>query len=124
MNAEDELLKAFKLVEEYNKQRTQIVKEYRLYYHDDGSIIGLWEADHPAGDNYIVINDPDILHRHNTLLMKVVDGELKIIDPKTPHRNRLQRSHSGQPVVAGTAAIALSPNEPYTDVEHYDRKNS
>ena len=47
-----------------------------------------------------------------------------MIDPKTPFRVQLQKSNTGQPVVAGHAALALMPKEVYSDIEHYDHRNS
>lgn len=124
MNAIEELLKAFELVEEYNKTKPEVIKEYRLYHNLDGSIIGLWENGFPLGDNYIVLDDPDVFHRNNTQLLKVVDKKLKIIDPKQALKVQLQKSTSGQPVVAGIASIALTADEQYKDIEYYDKTNS
>ncbi len=117
-----EFVKGLELAEEMEKQRPLLVKEYRLYYNDDGSIIGLWETGHPEG-KYIVLHDPDIFHRTNTNLLKVVNGTLKIIDPTTIHKNRLIKSIQGQPVVRGHAAIALVAGEHYQDIDYYDQTN-
>jgi hypothetical protein len=116
-----EFLKALELVAEYDRNRPKLVKEFRLYYNEDGSIIGLWETDHPEG-NYIVLDDAGIFHRTNTSLLRVVNGELKIIDPKIPLKSRLIKSTQGQRVVAGNAALVLYLEEEYQDVEYYDRK--
>ena len=124
MDLTQTLLEAFKLVEEYDRQRPQLVKEFRLYYNEDGSIIGLWESSHPAGDNYIVINDSDVFYRHPTHLIKVVNKELKFLDPHSPERVRLKKSTAGYAVVKGNAALPLMPNENYPYIEHYDRTNN
>jgi len=100
------------------------VKEYRLYYNtDDGTIIGMWERDHPAGD-YIVLTDPNDFHKQNTNLMRVRDGQLTIIDPRIQDRFRLQRSTQGQSVVRGHAVVALAPDETYPDTEYYENRNN
>jgi hypothetical protein len=119
-----EFVRGLELAEEMERQRPRLVKEYRLYYNEDGSIIGLWESSHPDGDNYVVIDDPDIFHRTNTNLLKVVNGELKIIDPSSINIRRLYKSNSGQRVVQGHAAVALGLDEEFLEIEYYDRKNS
>jgi hypothetical protein len=119
----EEFLKALELVAEYDNNRPVVVKEYRLYYHEDGSIIGLWETDHPEG-MYIVLTDPGIVDRVNTSRLRVVNGVLKILDLATPAKSRLVNSTQGQRVVKGHAALALYPNEEYQDVEYYDYRSS
>jgi hypothetical protein len=78
INAWEELRKGLELAEEMERNRPRLVKEYRLYYNEDGTIIGLWETNHPEGSNYIVLEDPDIFHKTNTNLLRVVNGEVKI----------------------------------------------
>lgn len=116
-----EFLKALEMVAEYDRNRPVIVKEYRLYYREDGSIIGLWETDHPEG-TYIVLDDPGIFHRTNTFLLRVINGALKVLDPSAPTKSKLVKSTQGQPVVKDNAALALYPDEEYQDIEYYDRK--
>lgn len=118
-----ELAQVFELVAEYERNRPVAFKEARLYYNEDGSIIGLWETDHPVG-NYIVLDNADVVHRKNTDLMRVVNGQLKIIDPTIPLRSRLTKSTTGQPVVKGHAALALNVDEQYPETEYYGRKTN
>jgi hypothetical protein len=119
-----ELVKAFELVAEYDRQRPVIAKEYRLYHNDDGTIFGLWESDHPDGDNYVVIDHPDIFHKTSTNLLRVVNKELKILDPTPIYRVKLVKADSGQRVIKGHAALALASDEEYTEIEYYDRKDN
>jgi len=119
-----EILKAFALVDEYDQQRPKLIKQYRLYYNEDGSVIGLWETGHPEGDNYIVLADPDVFHRNNSQLLRVVNKELKIIDPRAPNRVKLTRSDSGQAVIKGMAALPLNDEQTEYEIEYYDRKNN
>jgi hypothetical protein len=121
MNPEEFWAEAWKLVAEYDAQRPKVIKEYRLYHNEDGTIIGLWETNHPDGDNYIILDDPDIFHRTNTALIRIVDKKLKILEPVAPTKVRLQKSSTGQLVVKGHAAIAL--NEKYKDTEYYEYTN-
>lgn len=114
-----EFVKGLELAEEMEKSRPQLVKEYRLYYNDDGSIIGLWETGHPEG-KYIVLQDPDIFHRTNTNLLKVKNKKLEIFDPMTLQKNKLKKSTQGQPVVKGHAAIALALGEDFSTIEYYE----
>jgi hypothetical protein len=124
MNAESEFLKAFELVAAYDAQRPKVVKEYRLYYNEDGSIIGLWETDHPAGDNYVVLDDTGQYHRYNTNLLRVVDKKLTVLDPAGPLQARLKKSTTGFRTVQGHAALVLEETEQYTNIEYYDRTNN
>jgi len=124
MNPHDELIKAFRLVEEYDKNRPKLIKEYRLYYNDDGTVIGLWENGFPVGDNYIIIEHPDQFHKNNTNWLRVVNKELKIIDPHIPNKVKLKKSSTGYRTVKGHAALILYENEQHREIEFYDRTNS
>lgn len=112
-----------RLVAEYDAQRAKIVKEYRLYYHNDGTIIGMWESGHPGGDNYIVLDDPGLFYNSNTLLLRVQNKKLVKLDPRAPVKIRLQKSSAGFRVVKGHAALILENDEGYPEVEYYDRTN-
>jgi hypothetical protein len=152
INAWEELRKGLELAEEIERNRPRLVKEYRLYYNEDGTIIGLWETDHPDGENYIVLEDPDIFHKTNTNLLRVVNGEVRIgkvyvkvngvweaiadetnmlkvgkggqilttINNSPVQLRRLHKNTKGYRVVKGHAALILTENEVYTDIEYYD----
>jgi len=113
-----------RLVAEYDAQRPKIVKEYRLYYNTDGTIVGLWESDHPVGDNYIVLDNPGVFYNTNTLLLQVRNKKLMVLDPDAPTKTRLQKSNAGFLVVKGNAALILEQEETYPEVEYYDRTNN
>jgi len=116
-----EFLKALELVAEYDRQRPQKIKEYRVYYDETGQVTGMWETDHPEG-NYVIIADPRLFHNNNTQALRVVDGELKILDLTAPLKTRLVKSQTGFAVVRGHAALILGPGDTYKDTEYYDRK--
>jgi hypothetical protein len=97
--------------------------EYRLYYDNDGCIVSLSERDHPNGD-YIVLEDIAIFHNTNTTLLRVVNGELVVLDAQPTAYTGLQRSTTGQRVVKGMAALALTADEEYQTTEYYDRKTN
>jgi hypothetical protein len=113
-----------RLVAEYDAQRPVIVKEYRLYYNSDGTVIGLWESDHPVGDNYIVLDNPGLFHSANTHMLRVQNKKLIVLDPRAPLKTRLKKSNQGFRVVRGHAAVIVEQNETYTEIEYYDRTNS
>lgn len=113
-----------RLVAEYDATRPVFVKEYRLYYNTDGTIIGLWESGHPDGDNYIVLEDPGVFHNSNTLMLKVQNKKLVVIDPQTPLRTRLKKSTRGFRAVQGHAALIIEQDETYTKIEYYDRTDN
>jgi len=116
-----EILEALQLVEEYNRQRPKLITEFRLYYDEEGRVTMYCETDHPADTNYIVIDNPDMFFKTNTSRLRIIDGELKVINTKLV-RTHLAKSRTGQPVVKGIASLALEPNEQYQDIEYYDRK--
>jgi len=118
-----EFVKGLELAEEMERQRPRVVKEYRLYYNKDGTIIGLWESDHPEGD-YVVLDHPDIFHKNNTNLMRVENGILKIKDPRSTKIRQLYKSPQGQRVAKGHAALVLNTDENYEPIEYYDRTDS
>jgi hypothetical protein len=114
-----------RLVAEYDATRPKIVKEYRLYYNVDGTVIGLWESSHPDGDNYIVLDDPGLFHNSNTHMLRIQNKKLVLIDPRAPAKVRLKKSSSGFKVVKGHAAVIVNQDEVYDDqVEYYDRTNN
>jgi hypothetical protein len=113
-----------RLVAKYDAQRPKIVKEYRLYYHADGTIVGLWESDHPDGDNYIVLDDPGVFNSSNTLMIRVQNKKLVVLDPQALLKTRLKRSNQGFPVVRGHAAVIVEQDETYNQIEYYDRTNN
>lgn len=117
-NIWDEVIR---LVAEYDSQRPNVVKEYRLYYNTDGTIIGLWESGHPNGNNYIVLEDPGLFYSSNTLLLRVRNKKLIVLDPREPLKTRLKKSNCGFRVVKGHAAIILEHNETHANIEYYDR---
>ena len=121
MNTLDpELIKALELVDEYDRNRPVVPKQSRVYYNEDGRIMGLWETDYPNG-NYIVLENTDTFFKTNSDLMRVINGQLKITDPTIPLRSRLIKSTVGHPVVKGHAALALNVGEDYPEIEYYDR---
>jgi hypothetical protein len=113
-----------RLVAEYDAQRPKIVKEYRLYYNSDGTVIGLWESGHPYGDNYIVLDDPGVFNSSNTLMLRVQNKKLIVLDPQAPLKTRLRKSNQGFTVVQGHAAVIVEQDETYTEIEYYDRTNN
>jgi hypothetical protein len=113
-----------RLVAEYDAARPKLVKEYRLYYNSDGTVIGLWESSHPEGDNYIVLDDPGLFHRSNTHMLRVQNKKLVALDPRAPMRTRLKKSNRGFTVVQGHAAVIVEQDETYSEVEYYDRTDN
>ena len=113
-----------RLVAEYDARRPKIVKEYRLYYNPDGTIIGLWESGHLEGDNYIVLDDPGVFHSSNTHLLRVQNKKLMVLDPRAPLKTRLKKSIKGFRVVNGHAALILEQQETYSEIEYYDRTDN
>jgi hypothetical protein len=115
----------FKLVSEYDAQRTKITIEHRLYYNkDDGTITGYHEIDHPEDLDYIVLENPDLYFKNNTNLLRVKEGKLLVLDPKQPSKARLQKSSTGYKTVQGHAALLLEDSDDYKNIQYYDQTNS
>ena len=118
----EELVKAHQLIDEYEAARPKSLWEPRLYYDENGEVTSYYEVDHPTEGNYIVLEHPDVFFKNNTILMRVIDGKLHIVEHKPTRVSRIVKSTQGQPVVSGMAALALNPNETYQSVEHYGRR--
>lgn len=114
----------FNLVDDYDSKRPRRIRENRLYYNNDGTIIGLWETGHPEGTNYIVLEDTGIFFHNNTNLLRVKDQKLILLDAHAPSKIRLVKSNSGIKTVKGHAGLILEANESYNNTEYYDRTNS
>lgn len=114
-----EFLEALAMIEEPVAEPA----EYRLYYDNAGCITSLSERDHPVG-NYIVLDDPGVFHNTNTMLLRVIDNKLVVLDAQPKSYTGLTRSVEGQCVVKGMAALALTADEKYQDIEYYDRKTN
>ncbi len=115
----------FLLVKQYDQQRPKIFVENRLYYEkQDGTVIGYYETDHPEGDNYIVLSDPNEFFKNNTTLLRVKNNKLILLDPKQPNKSRLKKSQTGYKTVRGHAALLLEHNETYQDIEYYEQTNN
>jgi len=114
----------FDLVAEYDANRPKFVKEFRLYYNADGTVVGLWENSFPETENYIVLDDPGVFFHTNTQLLRVKNNKLIVLDPKEPNRARLKKSDRGFLVVKGHAAVIVESNENYECVEYYDRADN
>lgn len=114
----------FDLVAKYDAARPKHIKEYRLYYNNDGTIVGLWENSFPETGNYIVLDDPGVFYHTNTQLLRVKNQKLTVLDPREPNRARLKKSNQGFRVVKGNAALVLESQEEYKDIEYYDRADS
>jgi hypothetical protein len=113
----------FALVAEFDAQRPILFKQNRLYYNNDGSVIGYYETNHPDGDNYIILDDPNLFFKNNTHLMRVKNNKLILMEVKLPNKVRLARATSGFKTVKGHSAIVLEQNETYSEVDYYDYQN-
>lgn len=119
-----EFIKGLEMAEEMERNRPVLAKEFRLYHNEDGTIIGLWESGFPEGDNYIVIDHPDVFHRNNTHYLRIVDRKLSIIDPRDQKIRQLYKSTSGYQVVKNNAALLITEDDVHIETEFYDRTNN
>lgn len=125
----NEFIAGIALAEEASAKLAEkaLALEHRIYYDPaNGAILGLYVNEYPAGDDYIVIPDPEIFRAlpiHRTV---IENGQIKISDPEPNQlpRCRLKKSSTGQRVVKGHAALALEAEELYTNIEYYERKTN
>lgn len=113
-----------RLVEEYEASRPSTSNESRLYYREDGTIIGLWKTDYPNSENFIILDDTDLFYKANSLLLRVQNGKLVLLDPLKPAKTRLKKSKTGFRVVKGNAALILEQGEEFFEIEYYDQANN
>lgn len=112
MNELPALLEAFKNISVSTTEET----ECRLYYDESGSVITMTHGEHPGGSNYIVVTQ-EVYDHPNYNLMKVINGELAILDP-SHHKQALAKSTKGHRVVKGHANILV--DETYQgETEYY-----
>ena len=65
-----------------------------------------------------------MFNRQSTQLLKVVNKQLTVIDPRAPTYIKLKKSNAGQAVVRGNAALVIMVDEIYSDIEYYDQTNN
>ena len=116
MNSEDELIKAFALLE----PAPPLVLEYRLHYDDKGNITMCTMANHPENTQYLIVTKTEY---DNYFRYRVVNHKLKLVDINSGFRVQLTKSNSGYKTVKNHAALVLEANETYQDIEYYDTVN-
>ena len=116
MNANDEFLKAFSMLEHIVEEPI----EYRIHYNEHGDITQCSMQRHPIDTVYIVVSKYEYEHYYQ---YTIVNNKLKIIDRDPGYRVQLKKSSSGYKVVKNHAGLILEPDEAYTDTEHYDGTN-
>lgn len=118
MSSESELLKALASL----VVTPDPLVEYRLYYDESGSIVMcMMQAPFPDNNSYVVATKAqyELYWKY-----KVVNGKLEAIPDNVEYKIALVKSSSGFRVVKNHAALLLTDNEQYTDIEYYDTRNS
>lgn len=126
MDAWQEFYKALELVAQTDAERAANAKirEFRVYYDaSTGMITSFHERDFPESGDYIVLQDSGEFHNRNTLLLRVQSGKLVELKTDIDQTFALQKSQSGQPVVSGHAALVLTQQDNYANIEYYDYRN-
>jgi hypothetical protein len=113
MNSEDELAKAFAMIQPIVEE----VKEYRLHYAEDGHITMCTMINHPTDTTYIVVSKDEY---DNYFRYTIVDGKLKKIDNNPGYHVQLVSSSEGYAVVKKHAGLILEPTDTYNEIEYYD----
>jgi len=121
-----EIIEALRMIEEIELKRVPPFVEHRLYYRKDGTISMFCSTNHPVtDDNYIVLSDPDMFYKSNTVNLRVMDRALVTLNPRIAQQgSAISKSTTGQPVVKNNAALALNSTSEYENIEHYDRKTN
>ena len=99
-----------------------LVREYRLYYNDNGKIIQISDSNwnHPESGNYVVV-DKNIYDNWNIYRIRNGQVELKPTGPSSVVQ--LIKSTSGYLVAKNNPAILLEAGELIEDIEYYDHRN-
>ncbi len=113
MNSEDELAKAFAMIQPIVEE----VKEYRIHYEEDGHITMCTMINHPIDTTYIVVNKDEY---YNYFRYTIVDNKLKKIDNNPGYTVQLVSSTKGYAVAKKHAGLILEPTDTYTEIEYYD----
>jgi hypothetical protein len=113
MNSEDELAKAFAMIQPIVEE----VKEYRIHYEEDGHITTCTMTNHPANTTYVVVSKDEY---DNYFRYTIVDSKLKKIDNNPGIRVHLVSSSEGYAVVKNHAGLILEPTDTYDEIEYYD----
>ena len=117
MNTDSELIKALNQLIVTEDEPL----EYRLHYNDIGDIFMCSMQQHPANENYIVV-DREIYDRY--FRYRVVNGKLELINQNNGVKPSLVKGTKDFQVVKNNAALLLEENEHYIDTEYYDRRIS
>lgn len=110
-----ELEKAFENIQ----QPSLLAIEYRLYYDQYGTPVSMSSHNHPDG-NYVVVTKEQY-DRPNYTSLKVVNGQIKIIDPAMAGILGVEKSTTGFRVAKNHAGILA--DDTYTEIEYYDYRN-
>jgi hypothetical protein len=92
--------------------------EYRLYHDDNGNPLVMSSHNHPEGGTYVAITKQQYDRSNYNCL--VVNGKL-VFDMPNPIRVQLKKSDTGVAVVQGHAGLVTE--EPYPEIEYYDRNS-
>jgi hypothetical protein len=117
MNQElPELIKAFADIQDQPHQTI----EYRLYYDENGVPTMMSSHDHPDG-NYVVITKEQY-DKPNYTSLRVINKELKVVDPALTGVLGVVRSTKGFKTAKNHASVLVT--DTYNDIEYYDYKNN
>jgi len=95
----------------------EIVKEYRVFYDDNGEIIGQSMTEPHLEGSYIVVTEEEYNNIHK--YAKVKDGELKLKVFNPGYKRQLIPGVAQFTVVKNHAGILLEQDETYDDTEQY-----
>ena len=95
--------------------------EYRLHYNAAGDVVMCSMQQHPESDSYLVVTKAqyDLYHRYC-----VVKGKLTLIEHDAGLRVSLVPRDQGFAVVRNHAALLLTAEETFKDIEYYDYRNN
>lgn len=117
LTAEEEFLLAISELTIFPKE----IIEYRIHYDDNNVITMCSMQNHPESTQYLIV---DKATYDNYFCYNIVDGKLKKIDTNPGYTVQLIKSTQGFGCVQHHAGILLEDNETYTNMEHYEFRNS
>ena len=95
--------------------------EHRLYYNELGEIVSGSTAEHLESGQYIVVTEEEY---NNYFRYRVANQKLQLITQENKNGVKLTKSIAGYAVVKNQASLIIEPNEEYTNIEYYGKKEN
>jgi len=96
----------------------EVAKEYRVYYNNNGEIVGQSMTEPHLSGDYIVVQQDNYENIHK--YARVKDGELKVKVFNPGYKRQLVQGKKDFQVVKNHAGLLLEKDETYNNTEYYE----